>query len=790
MAVVVNDRDLQLEALPTRILGVNMQPNIVVNQDNVEGLGLIVDGTKQIYISATSQVFQISKAGTVSPASITMTGNIRNITGTPTLTIAPGGGTMSVVPALTGGVFTFTESNMTTDTVTLRLSVTEGVTTYHDDFTFVKVREGSDGLTGYLTNESVTLPGDALGNITNYGGASGKFRVWQGANDVTTACTFAVTSGGNPDSLTFTATATGTNAGNYSVTGGWPIAKDTTSLTFSATFGASVIIKTFSLTRATSGQNGVAGANAATVYLFQRTSSSTPPALPTAPITYTFGTGLATGLTGGWTQSMPTAGGPYRWITTASALGTGTTDTIATTEWAPVASMGSDGLTTTLIYLYQRSATVPAVPSANVTFTFSTGIATGLTNGWAQTIPAGGNPIYVTTAVASSVDTTDTITPGEWATPVVLARNGFQGDRGSMTFYVALSGTLHVWSDTTATTAASVNGGPILNDIVTEYNNSQNYSETRFWSGTAWLVINAVVDGNLIVSGTIGTSALVANSVTATKIDSRGLTIKDAAGNVVFSSGSVPSNDTAANLGFNPTFSAWSSTYPDGWGAWAGAAPVKRTVDGLGNTPYSVQYTVNGAAQGAFLTYSWAQPLPAGTYLTGAFSAQVLVNNGGTGTPLYLVRLYTNAALTVYVDTLSPITNKAIGGWQNWSFVAGANGAAIYGITIYQMSAWAGAPGGSWSVGSSVTFGPFSFELRSPMTSANITTFMGNATIGTAQIDTVNANQINATSLSAITATIGTLRTATSGQRVEIQDNRIRVYDSSNVLRVKIGDLS
>lgn len=57
-------------------------------------------------------------------------------------------------------------------------------------------------------------------------------------------------------------------------------------------------------------------------------------------------------------------------------------------------------------------------------------------------------------------------------------------------------------------------------------------------------------------------------------------------------------------------------------------------------------------------------------------------------------------------------------------------------------------------------------------------------------VGTVTASKINVTSLDAITATIGTLRTASSGARMEIQDNRIRIYDSSNVLRVKIGDLS
>jgi hypothetical protein len=51
----------------------------------------------------------------------------------------------------------------------------------------------------------------------------------------------------------------------------------------------------------------------------------------------------------------------------------------------------------------------------------------------------------------------------------------------------------------------------------------------------------------------------------------------------------------------------------------------------------------------------------------------------------------------------------------------------------------------------------------------------------------VTAAKMNVTSLDAITATIGTLRTATTGARLEIASNQIRVYDSSNVLRVRLG---
>lgn len=46
---------------------------------------------------------------------------------------------------------------------------------------------------------------------------------------------------------------------------------------------------------------------------------------------------------------------------------------------------------------------------------------------------------------------------------------------------------------------------------------------------------------------------------------------------------------------------------------------------------------------------------------------------------------------------------------------------------------------------------------------------------------------ISTPSLSALTANIGLLRTAGSGQRLEIESNQIRVYDSNNVMRVRLG---
>lgn len=54
----------------------------------------------------------------------------------------------------------------------------------------------------------------------------------------------------------------------------------------------------------------------------------------------------------------------------------------------------------------------------------------------------------------------------------------------------------------------------------------------------------------------------------------------------------------------------------------------------------------------------------------------------------------------------------------------------------------------------------------------------------------VTASKISVTNLQAVSAIIGTLRTATSGARTEIADNVIKLYDASNIKRIHIGDSS
>lgn len=91
-------------------------------------------------------------------------------------------------------------------------------------------------------------------------------------------------------------------------------------------------------------ENGSDGVNTATVYLFQRNSTGAPPSAPSGTLTYTFSTATLSGNLEGWSQSAPNQSeGRFLWVTTATAVGTGSTDTITSGEWAQVQLLSQDG---------------------------------------------------------------------------------------------------------------------------------------------------------------------------------------------------------------------------------------------------------------------------------------------------------------------------------------------------------------------------------------------------------------------------------------------------------------
>lgn len=169
--------------------------------------------------------------------------------------------------------------------------------------------------------------------------------------------------------------------------------------------------------------DGAAGGNSAVVFIYARAASA--PAAPTGSTTYTFSTGVLSGTLGnGWSQNIPAANGQPLWVRTATAFGTGSTDTIAPAEWSGATQLvqdGAPGLNSATVTLYRRSATTPTSVTVSTTYTFATGVLSGANNSWTQAIPSGTDPLWAIQATAASTGSTDTIASGEWTAPALWA---------------------------------------------------------------------------------------------------------------------------------------------------------------------------------------------------------------------------------------------------------------------------------------------------------------------------------------------------------------------------------
>lgn len=133
MSAIVNDRDLMLQAASPRLLSVTLPDNI------------IIPAVKALTLSAPALTFKVSETGVASPSSITLTTALRQISGAVSFSVTSGMATLTYAGF---GAVTLAYAGMSSESVTVRASVTEGGTTYTSDLTIVKVRDGITGSNG------------------------------------------------------------------------------------------------------------------------------------------------------------------------------------------------------------------------------------------------------------------------------------------------------------------------------------------------------------------------------------------------------------------------------------------------------------------------------------------------------------------------------------------------------------------------------------------------------------------------------------------------------------------
>lgn len=488
----VNDRDRLIQATSPRY-SVNM-------------------AEKAIFLALSAPVFAVNNAGTVAtPTAITATVDLLNIVGPITFSVSAGA-TISVA----GNVATLQFSSMSVNTVfiTAKAVDTETGVEFLRSAVISKVFDGAKGADG-TTNYTWVKYGDSAAGAGLSDSPAGKTYIGLAYNkttavESTTPSDYAWSLIKGTDGVPGTPGADGQTfytwikySDNADGTGLYDIPTASTlyiGLSTNRTSATESTIKTDYVWSKFKGDQGVPGANAPPLYTWIKYGDSSAGAgLSDSPVGKTF-IGLAYNKP---TATESTTPSDYEW-----AL-------IKGTDGVPGAP-GTNGVT---LYTWLKYSDYPD--------------GTGLYD-----IPTA-TTLYIGLAVNKTTSTESTVKSdyvwskfkGDQGVPGTTGPNGQRGTK-----ILAVSG-YTTWSDASAVAelAAAGFGAPIDRDQVTLY--SLTFSMTKYYQGGSWYALGTYIDGNLLVQGSIATLALGAEVVTAAKIDARGLSIKDAAGNVVLSAG-------------------------------------------------------------------------------------------------------------------------------------------------------------------------------------------------------------------------------------------------------------
>jgi hypothetical protein len=150
---------------------------------------------------------------------------------------------------------------------------------------------------------------------------------------------------------------------------------------------------------------------------------------------------------------------------------------------------------------------------------------------------------------------------GPTGTTGATGATGPQGQRGNIEVSRAIN--TSAWSDSEAHAAIAASGysGLVLLDRVALYNATAGYIETRYWNGSAWSPYSALINGNLLVNGSVATAALATRSITTDRIvvgaATAAATQSINSGVMAFGSpGSASSTVTTPNMAFTTTGTA------------------------------------------------------------------------------------------------------------------------------------------------------------------------------------------------------------------------------------------
>ena len=338
-------------------------------------------------------------------------------------------------------------NSTTTDTNSIELSpLVDGV-----EYTFRVRAVATNGFKGTKVSLTFTAGGDTTApgipsSVSGYPGTLSNLITWTNPTDSDFKHTEVYFNTSNSSSgATLAGTSGGTEFTHIGLSGGTTVYYWLKSVDYSNN-RSGFSSGTGAITTLDAPSDGLDGLNNTTVFLYNKSSSATPPALFSGTFTYTFSTGVLSGGTlNGWSQEPPTLSqGDNLFVSLATASSRTETDSIPSTEFSTpeiTSIAGTDGLpgangynTATVSLLRKTStASAPSDPTGTFTYTFSTGLLSGGTfNGWTQTAPSlsKGEYLWIIQASAYSNTSTDTIAASEFTAASIIGIAGDDGNAG------------------------------------------------------------------------------------------------------------------------------------------------------------------------------------------------------------------------------------------------------------------------------------------------------------------------------------------------------------------------
>jgi hypothetical protein len=446
----------------------------------------------------------------------------------------------------------------------------------------IRITDGVEPILSFLTAPSVTLPASSAGVVSSWAAATGDFQVWQGGVEVTSGITYAIQS--NPSTLT---ASINSSTGVYSVTaaGSWANGSNTTSITFRATHTATGATRdaVLTLAKALAGGTGSAGAPGAdaVVYEIEPSVSSvarnnigvaTPSSVTFAAYSKT-GSAARVAFSGRFTIETfidPTWTGQYTSVSNESSK----TYTVPASVTAIRVKLYANESLSPLL----QQVTVPVVPD---------GIRSPMTLNSNSSATA----VYGT-VTSGAVNWTDA------------------------------KGNEVVWRKLGYTSAPSATPADYLvrTDLVTLFDANPPTAgvkpATRYWTGSAWVDPGTVIDGNLLVKGTVTLDAIKSGSTIGTSNVSFGLGVSWGPGTAV-SGGYFHSTSSAQfalvcdNIGGGYSIASATTATNDSGAAFAGGGGwTGYTTSGgvtSGGTYTTSGFIATGTAGGIFRYGSTAE---------------------------------------------------------------------------------------------------------------------------------------------------------------------------------------